>query len=146
LWNPTYGELRLETNAAILSRVITGIWDAAKFAPEAATGQQPVVSFVGTVPVFIKQVNKTFRAPVIKIVGYIPRDQVPGWADRPPTVLPPKAMSVLPAASAAPPPSTPTAAKSIKKAAKAKVKQAATKPDPDDPIEDVLGGDDIPWK
>ena len=44
VWNPTLGELRLETNAAIFRTAIADVWDRARFAPEAidglATGDQ----------------------------------------------------------------------------------------------------------
>ena len=37
---------------------------------------------------------------MIKTVGWIERNQVPGWAEREPTVLPPKALPALPPAAA----------------------------------------------
>ena len=68
------------------------VWDQARFEPQAAEGLQPVVCFVDRVPVQVKAVNKTFSGPVIKIIGWVERDKVPGWADREPTVSPPKAL------------------------------------------------------
>jgi hypothetical protein len=134
VWNPNLGELRLETNAAIFQRAIASVWDQARFEPQAAEGLQPVICFVDRVSVQVKAINKSFRGPVIKIIGWVERDKVPGWATREPTVLPPKTLPVLPAA-AAPAPSAPTS----KKPAKAKVS------DPNDGIGDILGGDSIPY-
>ena len=36
VWNPTLGELRLETNAAIFRQAVAAVWDEAKVAPQAA--------------------------------------------------------------------------------------------------------------
>jgi hypothetical protein len=136
MWNPEYGELRLETNAAMFREAVTSIWDAAKSEPQAAAAeQQPVIRFTSRVSVLIKALKKSFYRPVIEIVGWVERDKVPGWAARTPTVLPPKALPVLPASAA---PATPA----VKKSAKAK--RATAKPGPDDPLADL--NDDIPWK
>ena len=137
MWNPTFGELRLETNAAIFRQAIASVWDQCRAEPQAAEGLQSVVRFDGRVSIPVKAVNKTFFGPVIKIVGWVERDRVPGWAARTPTVLPPEAPPILPAPSA-PAPATPA----VKKPAKAK--RAAAKPAPDDPLADL--NDDIPWK
>ena len=98
---------------------------------------QPVICFVDRVAIPVKAVNKSFCGPVIKIVGWVERDKVPGWAARTPTVLPPEAPPILPAPSA---PALATPA--VKKPAK--VKKGAAKPGPDDPLADL--NDDIPWK
>ena len=103
----------------------------------AAAEQQPVVCFIDRVSVPVKAVKKSFFGPVIKIVGWVERNKVPGWAARTPTVLPPEAPPILSA------PSAPAAATpAVKKPAK--VKKGAAKPGPDDPLADV--NDDIPWK
>jgi hypothetical protein len=136
-WNPTFGELRLETNAAIFRQAVASVWDKARSEPQAAEGLQPVIRFTDRVSTFIKTVNKTFFAPKTQIVGWAERDRVPGWAARTPTVLPPAAPPILPAPSA-PAPATPA----VKKPAKAK--KAAAKFGPDDPLADL--NDDIPWK
>jgi hypothetical protein len=141
LWNPECGELRLETNAMIFREAITGIWDKARFEPQAAEGLQPVICFVDRVPVPVKAVDKVFSGPVIKTVGWIERDKVPGWADRAPTVLPPKPLPVLSASTPTPIAATP---KQTKPKAKTKVK-AVKANDPNDDIDDVLGGDSIPY-
>jgi hypothetical protein len=139
VWNPNLGELRLETNAAIFRQAVVNVWDQAKFAPEAIRGLQPVMRFVDRVDVPIKSVGKTFFGPVAQIVGWFERNNVPGWKERTPTVAPPAAPPLLAAAST-PAPATPTAKKSVKG------KQGTAKPGPDDPIDDILGGDSIPWK
>ena len=66
-WNPTFGELRLETNAAIFRQAVASVWDQCRVEPQAAEGLQPVVRFVDRVPVPVKAVNKTFIGPVIKV-------------------------------------------------------------------------------
>jgi hypothetical protein len=140
LWNPTFGELRLETNGAIFRQAVTAVWDQARFEPQPAEGLQPVLCFVNRVPVPVKAVNKTFSGPVIKIIGWVERSKVPGWATREPTVAPPAAPPLLAATSApAPAPATPAAKKPAK--VNPKAKQSAPKPEPDDPIFD----DPIPW-
>jgi hypothetical protein len=137
LWHPVFGELRLETNAKVFRDAVANIWEQARFKPQAFEGQQPVVRFEDRVPVHIKSVNKTFQGPVIKVIGWVPRDQVPGWSARPPTVSPPAAPPILPAPSA-PAPATPA----VKKPAKAK--KAAAKPGPNDPLADL--NHEIRWK
>ncbi len=136
MWNPTFGEVRLETNAAIFRQAVDSVWDQCRAEPQAAEGLQPVVRFDDRVSILVKAVNKTF-GPVIKIVGWVERDKVPGWAARTPTVSPPAAPPILPAPSA-PAPATPA----VKKPAKAK--KGAAKPGPDDPLAEL--DDDIPWK
>ena len=98
-WNPTFGELRLETNATIFRQAVASIWDQCRVEPQAAEGLQPVVRFVDRVPVPVKAVNKTFFGPVIKVIGWVERDKVPGWANREPTVAPPAAPPLLSASS-----------------------------------------------
>ena len=138
LWNPTFGELRLETNAAIFLRAIANVWDRSRSEPQAAEGLQPVVCFADRVSVPVKSVNKTFFGPVIKTIGWVERDKVPGWREREPTVPAPAPMPLLPASSA------PAPAPAAKRTKSAKAKRGATKPGPDDPIDDILGGDSIP--
>jgi hypothetical protein len=137
MWNPTFGKVRLETNAAIFRQAVASVWEECRAEPQAAEGLQCVVRFDDRVSIPVKAVNKTFFGPVIKIVGWVERDKVPGWAARTPTVSPPAAPPILTAPSA-PAPATPA----VKKPAKAK--RAAAKPSPSDPIADP--NDDIPWK
>jgi hypothetical protein len=144
LWNPTLGELRLETNGKIFLQAVAAVWDQARFEPQAAEGFQPVVCFVNRVPVTVKAVNKTFSGPVIKVIGWVERDKVPGWRERAPTVAPPAAPPLLAASSApAPAPAGPPVKTPSK--AKTKAKQGAAKPGPNDPLSDPIN-DDIPWK
>jgi hypothetical protein len=139
LWNPTFGELRLEVCSAIFRQAIANVWDKARFAPEAIRGQQPVIRFVDRVDVVIKSLNKTFYGPVVQIVGWAERNDVLGWKERTPTVPPPAAPPLLAVASAPAPipaPATPTAKKSAKAG-----KGGAAKPVPEDPPFD----DPLPW-
>jgi hypothetical protein len=136
VWNPTFGELRLETNAFIFRQAVVAVWDECRSKVEAAEGQQPVIRFVDRVPVPIKAVGKTFQGPIIEIVGWVERDKIPGWAARTPTVSPPAAVPILPA------PSAQTAAAPAKKPVKAR--KGAAKSGPDDPLADL--NDDIPGK
>ena len=130
LWNPTFFELRLETNGAIFRQAVTAVWDQARFEPKAAEGLQPVVSFVNRVPIQVKAVHKTFFGPVIQVVGWVERNIIPGWAARDPTVLPPAALPIL-AAPSAPAPAGPAApAKESAKARHHKVKRRAARPEP----------------
>jgi hypothetical protein len=143
LWSPSLGELRLETNGSIVRQAMMAVWDACKSSPEAAAGQQPVICFADSVPVPVKAVGKTFRGPIIKTIGWVERDKVPGWTEREPTVLPPKALMALPTAAA---PAIDTQVKGPTKIgfkAKAKAKPAAN--DPNDNIDDILGNDPIPY-
>jgi hypothetical protein len=140
LWNPTLGELRLETTAAIFRQAVAAVWDRAQLEPEAAGGsRQPVVRFIDRVPVTVKSVGKTFQGPVIKVMDWVERDKIPGWAARAPTVAPPAPPPFL-AASSAPAQATLAAEKPVK--SKPKAKKGAAKPDPDDPLFD----DEIPRK
>jgi hypothetical protein len=142
-WSPTFGELRLETNAAIFRQAVTNVWDKAQFEPQAAEGLQPVVSFVNRVPVPVKAVNKTFSGPVIKVIGWVERSKVPGWRERAPTVSPPAALPLL-AGSSAPAIDT-QVKKPTKVSSKTKTKAKAAADDPNDSIDDILGGDRIPY-
>jgi hypothetical protein len=138
MWNPTFGELRLETSAAMFRQAVAGIWDKCRTESEAANGKQPVIRFADRVRRQIK--NKSFFGPVIQIVGWTERNLVPSWREREPTVPAPAAMPLLPASSA------PAPAPAAKRPKSAKAKRGATKPGPDDPIDDILGGDSIPRK
>jgi hypothetical protein len=129
VWNPTFGELRLETKAAIFRQAVVAVWDECRSKVEAAEGLQPIIRFVDRVPVPIKAVGKTFQGPIIKIVGWVERDKIPGWAARTPTVSPPAALPILPA------PPAQAAAAPAKKPVKAR--KGAAKAGPDDPLADL---------
>jgi hypothetical protein len=148
VWNPPFGELRLETNAAIFRQAVSSVWDQARFAQEAIDGLQPVICFVDRVDVPIKSVGKTFQGPVIKIVAWTKRDNVPGWKERAATVPPPAAPPLLAAVS------TPTPVVTGPAKAKLKPPRGAAKPGPDTLGPDTLGPgkpgpddpiDDLPW-
>jgi hypothetical protein len=124
VWCPTFGELRLETNASIFRQAVTSVWDRCRLEPQAAEGLQPVIRFVDRVSIPVKTLGKTFQGPIIEIVGWVERDKIPGWAARTPTVLSPAALPVLPA------PSAQTAAAPAKKPVK--VRKGAAKPGPDE--------------
>jgi hypothetical protein len=137
VWSPMHGELRVETNAQLFRTAVAAVWEEAKVAPEAAAGLTPVVCFTDRVQVTIKSVGKTFYRPVIKIAGWVGRDKIPGWSERAPTVPPPKALEALP--------TTPAIDTQVKKTAKAKARPKPAASDPDDSIDDILGGDPIPF-
>ena len=144
LWNPTFGEVRVETNASIFRTAISDVWDRARREPQFMEGLQPVIRFVGRAEIEIKSVGKTFFGPVIDIIGWTERDKVPGWKERAPTVPLPPASPLL-AASSAPATATPAAKTLPKSKAKIKDKQGP-KPGPDDPghIDPNLN-DPLPW-
>jgi hypothetical protein len=140
LWNPVFGELRLETNGAIVRQAMMAVWDTCKGATEATAGLQPVICFADSAPIMVKSVSKRFFGPIIRVAGWVERDKVPGWTEREPTVLPPKTLAALPTAAA---PAIDTQVKKLAKVSHTtKAKPAAS--DPDDDISDVLGGDHIP--
>jgi hypothetical protein len=144
VWNPRFGELRLETNAFIFRQAVIALWDECLSKEEAAAGLQPVIRFVDRVPIPVKAVNRIFSGPVIKPIGWFERDKVPGWRERAPTVSPPAAPPLL-SASSAPAPATAAAKKSIK-ANPVKAKQGdGPKPGPDDSLSGFIN-DDIRWK
>jgi hypothetical protein len=120
LWNPTVGEVRLETNASIFRQAISSVWVRACSKSEAAAGLQPVICFADRASMTIRALGKTFQSPIIKNIGWIERDKVPGWTSRAPTVAPPAALPLLTAAST---PATPAAATPAK-----------AKPAPDDDV------------
>ena len=147
LWNPTFGEVRVETNASLFRTAISDVWDRARREPQFMEGLQPVIRFVGRTEIEIKSVGKTFFAPVIDIIGWTERSKVPGWQERAPTVPLPAASPLLaPSPTPAPATATPAAKTLPKSKAKTKDKQGP-KPGPDDlgPIDPNLN-DDIPWK
>jgi hypothetical protein len=141
VWHPSFTELRLETNAKIFREAVTNVWDRCRVEPAAAEGLQPVIRFVDRVSILVKAVGKTFQGPIIKIVGWVERNKIPGWAARTPTVSPPAALLILPAPPAPAVPAAP--AKESAKASHHKAKRHAAKPGPDDPSSDL--NDPTPW-
>jgi hypothetical protein len=88
LWNPPFGELRLVTNATLLRDQILALWDRCRRFKQFAEGLLPVIHFVDRYEVYVKAVDRTFWAVVIHIIGWWPRDNVPSFAPRPPTIKP----------------------------------------------------------
>jgi hypothetical protein len=91
-WNPTLGEVRLETNSAIFRSAVSAIWDRSCTFKEGTDGLQPVIDFVDRREQTFAAIGKTFWAPIVDIVGWVPRDKVPPFALREPTVQPPAAL------------------------------------------------------
>jgi hypothetical protein len=140
LWNPMFGEVRFETNASIARQSVITMWDEYRFESSAAQGLQPVVVFADRAAVRIKAINKSFFAPVIRIAGWIARDQVPGWREREPTVSPPSAMPILPAAPVAPALEALAGGNGRKRGKQSVTSGKAKPPNPDDPNDSI---DDI---
>jgi hypothetical protein len=92
MWNPPLGELRLETAGAMFRKAIVAVWDRCRTFKEASEGLQPVVFFIDRRNRLVKAVGKTFWEPIIDIIGWVPRDKVPPFALRAPTVKPPVAL------------------------------------------------------
>jgi hypothetical protein len=86
LWHPQLGELRLETNAAVFRTAVSALWDQCRACKEAAENKEPVIHFVDRREQLVRSVGKTFWAPVISVIGWLPRDKV---FTREPTVPPP---------------------------------------------------------
>jgi hypothetical protein len=92
MWNPSCGELRLETNGAMFRNAVVAVWDRCRTFKEASEGLQPVVFFIDRREQLVKSVGKTFWEPVVDIINWVPRDKVPPFALREPTVKPPVAL------------------------------------------------------
>jgi hypothetical protein len=95
LWNPQFGEVKIETCGTMFRNSIENVWRLTRFEPQAMEGQQPVIRFVDKVEVNLKALRKSFFTPIIKNVGWAERDKVPGWRERAPTVAPPSAAPTL---------------------------------------------------
>jgi len=89
VWNPSLGELRLETNAAMFRNAVSALWDRCRTFKEASQDLQPVINFVDRRERLIKKRGRTYFAPVINIIGWFPRNKIPPFALREPTVKPP---------------------------------------------------------
>jgi hypothetical protein len=92
LWNPPLGELRLETNATLFRTAVSSLWDHCRTFAEAAQGLQPVIHFVDRQERLIKSIGKVFLAPVVTVIGWVPREKCPTFVLREPTVKPPLAI------------------------------------------------------
>jgi hypothetical protein len=89
LWNPLLSELRLESNQTTVVRAISALWDRARTLAE---GLQPLIHFTDRREQFYRRIGKTFWAPVIDLIIGVPRDKVPAFALREPTVTAPLAL------------------------------------------------------
>jgi hypothetical protein len=96
LFNPIFGLVRFETNAAILRQTITGFWDRYCGFPEAARGLLPVVDFADRREVTLKKWGTTYWTPVLLISGWIERDKIEPFRLREPTVQLPRSSVALP--------------------------------------------------
>ena len=92
VWNQPLGELRLESNQSTLLKTVVDLWDRARTFTESSQGMQPVVHFADRRERVYRQIGKGFWAPVIDIIGWVPRDKVPTFAAREPTVKAPLAL------------------------------------------------------
>jgi hypothetical protein len=92
LWNPRLGEVRLETNTTTFRNAVLALWDRCLTAKEASDGLQPVIAFVGRRERPYPGLGRTFWAPIIDVIHWVPRDKVPPFALREPTVKPPAAL------------------------------------------------------
>jgi len=88
LWNPSLNEVRLETNASIFLRSVSGVWDRCRGFKEASEGLQPAIRFVGRCDYPVPAVGKVFQKPLIDVIGWVDRSKVPSFALREPTVKP----------------------------------------------------------
>jgi hypothetical protein len=83
-WNPLLGELRIETCGALFRDAIDGVCSQAKVCKEARNGLVPVVQFADRLS---KSYDAgTYWAPMIILVGWLPRVQIACFAAREPTV------------------------------------------------------------
>jgi hypothetical protein len=86
VWSPLLGEMRLEVAQKTCREAITSVWESCRGAPQLAEGQVLVVELGDRVQrLYKKHPDKTYWAPLIKIIDWIPRDKTP-FARRPPTV------------------------------------------------------------
>jgi hypothetical protein len=69
------------TNSAIARSAVIGVWEAYKRAPEAFVGMMPVIR-IGE-PAEVQSNGRTFFSPSFTIVGWIAREDVALFRDRP---------------------------------------------------------------
>jgi hypothetical protein len=131
--------VRLETNQTTLFNVMRAFWKRCLKAQEARDGLQPVIAFVGRRQQPYPGVGHTAWAPVIELIGWVPRDKVPPIALREPTVKPPATLDsqvkfALLEAQRADPEPEPARAKTKATAAP---KRGSLKEPPDDDISEL---------
>jgi hypothetical protein len=81
VWSTPNGLIEHITNGAIARGATVEGWEKYKAAPEAARGMMPVIR-IGE-PAEVQSSGRTFYAPNFQIVGWIDRDDVPAFRDRP---------------------------------------------------------------
>jgi hypothetical protein len=86
LWNPNFGEIRLETLGAMMRDPVVGFFERVRNAKQIDEGMVPVACFAGARERTLKSVGKTFMTPRINLVGFLARGKIPPFAARPPTV------------------------------------------------------------
>jgi hypothetical protein len=92
LWNQQYGLCEMITNSTITRSAILAFWEDYKAQPEAARGLLPVVRFSEPITVKMGKNNpRLFYAPNPSIVGWVERDTIAAFRDRPMTVALPSA-------------------------------------------------------
>jgi hypothetical protein len=94
VWNPIFDELRLETNASYFRQAVATVWERYRTFKEASQGLQPIIRFTGKRDVPNQTYKQTFQAPLIDIVGWMEREKIAPFKQRPPTVIPPAALDV----------------------------------------------------
>jgi hypothetical protein len=142
LWSPVFGEVRLETCAAILRQTIDGFWTRYRSFAEASKGLQPIVDFLGRREILVKKRGTSYWTPDINIAGWIDRDKIAPFRLREPTVKPPTPIdSQIPFA---PRPGLADLQKRTRQQLKSKPKSSAPqKPSTKDTLADLLD-DEIP--
>jgi hypothetical protein len=89
-WSPQYGLAEMITNSTLLRRTVSDFWEVYKSYQEAADGLLPVTEFGAPKEVQIGKNNmRIFWTPVLTIVGWMSRDEIPALKYRPATVPPP---------------------------------------------------------
>jgi hypothetical protein len=89
-WNPLLGEVRIETCSAVFRDAISALWDRCLKETTDVLRMAQVIQFIDRREKFYRNVERTFWQPVIHRIGELPRDRIPCFAAREPTVkLPP---------------------------------------------------------
>jgi hypothetical protein len=81
VWATPSGLIEHTTNGAIARGTVVAMWEDYKRAPEAAVGMMPVIR-LGQ-PVEVGASGRTFYAPKVQTVGWVHRDDVAAFRDRP---------------------------------------------------------------
>ena len=138
-WSPEDGLAEMITNGSILRRTISDYWETYKTYQEAADGMLPLTEFGPPREVKVGRTNiRVFWTPVLTVIGWIPREDIPALKYRPPTVPPPirrdQQVPFRPTAM------LPSAKDRRKTSAPAKDRQRGSAPDP---LSEILD-DEIP--